>query len=113
MRASPTRKGDLRRTTQKTSRYVGVFRNRYESWSFRLKFGGRFIRLQGFQTERAAAEARDRVARYLRAPVQLNFPNRRLPSASLEKINVELAEHRRSRVGHYAGVRRLPAQRRR
>jgi hypothetical protein len=92
--ASAGRKG---RPAKLESRYRGVmwesFHGRWAALVYRPGPPRRTIRIAHFDSDEEAAIAHDRVVLYLdgaRAPV--NFPQRRLPAASIEAIRRERRE---------------------
>jgi len=67
---------------------------------------GRAYRLSGFESEREAARARDRLALwFLGSRAELNFPNARLTPASFEELTREREAARRRRMSsRFRGV---------
>ena len=109
----PASLADLRRELGRpqrrdvTSRYRGVYRLRgRKHYLVSLRFEGREYELRGFESEREAGRARDRLALWLLGPrAELNFPKAGLAPASFGELKAELEAARRRRMSsRYRGV---------
>jgi hypothetical protein len=92
----------------KTSRYIGVTAQKAsKTWVAVITHQRRLLKLGCWATEKEAAEAFDRGAKFLRRgnKTRLNFPRRALPPASPEELHREAERARRLRYGsEYRGV---------
>jgi hypothetical protein len=96
---------------RRSSRYLGVAVAADKGlWTARIYVGGQNHAVYGYKTQRAAAEARDRMALFfLGSNARLNFPKLALEPASPEKLQMEQrARYKKGTGSRYLGVTAFP-----